>query len=172
MLCVLSFLRLFLTSLDLLYGDRHETRSLFCAAPHGHSVAKARGGFGKWLVRLQSPFVSGLSGVTGAPDGPHSPFAAASSGSGGSGARGSVLAHPSVATGGDGRLESVLVPLRSQLLTDSLTGAHWIVSSAPNFGFFGESVPSCRGVSCRKKGPGLVEVPIEDVEGGQKEAEK
>ena len=55
MLCVLSFLRLFLTSLDLLYGDRHETRSLFCAAPHGHSDAKARGGFGMWLVRLLIP---------------------------------------------------------------------------------------------------------------------
>ena len=132
-----------------------------------HAGVSESGSFG-----CESPFVSGLSGVTGAPDGPHSPFAAASSGSGGSGARGSVLAHPSVATGGDGRPESVLVPLRSQLLTDSLTGAPWIVSSAPNFGFFGESVPSCRGVSCRKKGPGLVEVPIEDVEGGQKEAEK
>ena len=34
------FLCLFLTFLGLLYGDSDETRSLFCALPHGHSVCE------------------------------------------------------------------------------------------------------------------------------------
>ena len=73
---------------------------------------------------------------------------------------------------GDGRSECVSVPLRSQLPTDSLTGLAGLAVPAPNRGLFWESGAHCARGLCRKKGPGLVGVPIEQVEGDQKEAEK
>ena len=129
MLCVLSFLRLFLTSLDILYGDRNETRSRFCASPHGHSVAKARGGFGKWLVRVLIPLCFWPVGGHGRSRRATFPLCCGLQWIGWIGCAGLYLDSAPVATGGNGRPESVSVPLCSQLLIDSLTGAHWIGSS-------------------------------------------
>ena len=174
MLCGLSFLRLFLTPLDILYGASDETRSLFCALPHGHSVAKARGGFGKRLVRLLIPLCFWPVGGHGRSRRATFPLCCGLQWIVRIGCAGLCLGS-SVRCHGRGRAPGVrfgpaaLPAAHRQPALQGLTG---LSVPAPNFGLFWESVPSCKGVPCRKKGPGLVGGPIEDVEGGQKEAEK
>ena len=172
LLCVLSFLRLVLASLGMLYGDSDETRCVFCALPHGHSVAKARGGFGKRLVRLLIPLCSRPVGGHGRSRRATIPLCWGLQWIGWIRCAGLCLGS-CVRCHGQGRAPGVRFGPATLLAAHRQPyRARWISSfSAKFWSFFGSPCLHVLVLPCRKYAPGLVGVPIEQFEGGQKEAE-
>jgi len=79
----------------------------------------------------------------------------------GSDARGSDLAQAAIGRCRDGRSECDLVPLRSQVPTDSSAGLAGMGSFGAQAVSFWQVGPHIKAERCRKTSPGLVGAPIE-----------
>ena len=158
----------FLDTPCLLYGDRNETRSLFCAREAGRLI---RGGAqGSWRAdrsAVHSPSFLAVRGAWALQAG-HRPTGRSALAPVGSGVRGSNFARAAIARCRNWRSGCGFVLLRSQVPTDRPAELTGLARSTPNHCLFWRSGPLSGRSLMSQKGTGSRSGPHRAGQGVQK----